>query len=296
MLPVIGLYKMQTREKGYDLVVKVNNFNLSYNDVGEGDVPIIFLHGFPFDKTMWQIQIDFLRASHRLIACDIRGFGKSSDERSALSMDLFGEDLIAFMDHLSIDKAIICGLSMGGFIALNAQKRYPDRFTAMILCDTQCIADTEELKKRRHEIIEEIALFGPAAFNEGFIQKVFHKDSFITRKTIVAKLRGVVFANSDHIISQGLLALAGRSETCSSLHDIQVPTLIICGRQDQVTRLSESEFMHENIKGSLLHIIEDAGHVSNLEEPWEFNKSLLEFLGTLKQEQRRHFSAFQWSF
>lgn len=287
---------MQTREKGYDLVVNVNNFNLSYNDVGEGDVPVIFLHGFPFDKTMWQIQIDFLRATHRLIACDIRGFGKSTDERSPLSMNLFGEDLIAFMDHLSIDKAIICGFSMGGFIALNAQKRYPDRFTAMILCDTQCIADTVELKKKRHEIIEEIALFGSAAFNEGFIQKAFHRDSFITRKAIVAQLRGVVFSNSDNIISQGLLALAGRSETCSTLHDIDVPTLIICGSEDQVTRLSESEFMHAHIKGSTLHIIEKAGHVSNLEEPWEFNKSLLEFLGTLKQEHSSRFSAFQWSF
>jgi 3-oxoadipate enol-lactonase len=287
---------METREKGYDLVVNVNNFNLSYNDVGEGDIPIIFLHGFPFDKSMWQIQIDFLRATQRLIACDIRGFGKSSDEGSTLSMDLFGEDLIAFMDALSIDKAIICGLSMGGFIAFNAQKRYPDRFAAMILCDTQCIADTEEVKAKRFEIMDEIALYGPAAFNEGFIKKVFHKDSFNTRKAVVAKLREVVFANSQHIITQGLMALAGRSETCTTLFDIQVPTLIICGSEDEVTPLVESEFMHENIKGSVLRVIEKAGHVSNLEEPWEFNKHLLEFLGTLKRENVKNFSGFQWSF
>ncbi|MHB1277354.1 MAG: alpha/beta fold hydrolase [Bacteroidia bacterium] len=286
---------METREKGYDLVVNVNNFDLSYNDIGEGDIPIIFLHGFPFDKSMWQIQIDFLRATQRLIACDIRGFGNSSDENSVLSMDLFAGDLVAFMDALAIDKAIICGLSMGGFIAFNAQKRFPDRFAAMILCDTQCIADTEGVKENRLKVIDEIALQGAAGFNEEFIKKVFHKDSLTSKKGIVAKLRNVVFANSQHIISQGLLALAGRSETCSTLHDIRVPTLIICGKEDEVTPLGESEFMHANIKGSSLRIIEHAGHVSNLEEPWEFNKILLEFLGTLKEENTEHISGYQWS-
>lgn len=287
---------METREKGYDLVVHVNNFDLSYNDIGEGNIPIIFLHGFPFDKSMWQIQIDFLRATQRLIACDIRGFGNSSDENTALSMDLFAGDLIAFMDKLAVEKAIICGLSMGGFIAFNAQKRFPDRFVAMILCDTQCIADTDEVRENRMRLIDEIGQNGAANFNEGFIKKVFHKDSLTSKKGVVAKLRNVVFANSQHIITQGLKALAGRSETCSTLHDIQVPTLIICGREDEVTPLQESEFMHKNIKGSLLRIIENAGHVSNLEEPWEFNKILLEFLGTLKQEHPENISGYQWSF
>lgn len=287
---------METREKGYDLVVHVNNFNLSYNDIGEGKIPIIFLHGFPFDKSMWQIQIDFLRATQRLIACDIRGFGRSTDERSMLTMDLFGDDLIAFMDALHIGKAIICGMSMGALIAFNAQKRFPDRFEALILCDTQCISDTEEMKEKHFETMDEIALYGPAAFNERFIKKALHKESFSTRRAMVAHLRGLVFSNSDRIISQGLSALAGRSETCSTLHDIQVPTLIICGREDEVSPLRESEFMHKNIKGSLLRIIDGAGHVSNLEEPWEFNKILLEFLGTLKQEHPENISGYQWIF
>src|SRR5690606_41592977 len=103
--------------------------------------PIIFLHSFPFDKTMWHGQLEFLKSTHRVIACDIRGFGQSTDETSQLSMDLFADDNIQFMDTLKIEKAIICGLSMGGFIALNLMKRYPERFSALILCDTQCIAD-----------------------------------------------------------------------------------------------------------------------------------------------------------
>ena len=272
---------METEIKGYNLTIPVNNFHLSYDDVGEGSVPVIFLHGFPFDKTMWQLQLDFLKSSYRLISCDIRGFGKSTDEISFLSIDLFADDLIAFMDKLSIDKAIVCGLSMGGFVALNATKRFPDRFEALILCDTQCIADTIEVKEKRYKIINEIAIDGVDNFNEGFIKSVFHKDSITNKKELVEQLRNVVFSNSKHIITQGLVALAERSETCSTLNEISIPTLILCGKEDEVTPLAQSEFRNETIKGSILHVIDNAGHVSNLEQADEFNKHLRNFLTTL---------------
>lgn len=272
---------MKTETKGFNLTIPVNNFHLSYDDVGEGSIPIIFLHGYPFDKTMWQGQLDFLKSSYRLISCDIRGFGKSTDEKSPLSIDLFGDDLIAFMDRLSIDKAIVCGLSMGGFITLNAQKRFPDRFEALILCDTQCVADTVEIKERRYKIIAEIDANGVADFNEGFIKSVFHKNSMINKKELVEELRNVVFANSKHIIRQGLVALGERTETCSTLNEISIPTLIICGREDEVTPLAQSEFMNATIGGSILHVIDNAGHVSNLEQPDAFNQHLLGFLTAL---------------
>jgi len=272
---------MDTLNQGFNLTIPVNNFHLSYDDVGEGSTPIICLHGYPFDKSMWKGQLDFLKSSNRIIACDIRGFGKSTDEESQLSIDLFSEDLRAFMDKLNIDKAIVCGLSMGGFIALNAMKRFPNRFEALILCDTQCIADTAEVKEKRYETIDDINLNGVADFNEGFIKSVFHKDSLTDKKDFVEKLRTVVFANSQHIITGGLSALAERSETCSTLKDINIPTLIICGREDEVTPLVQSASMNSTIRGSILHVIDNAGHVSNLEQPEEFNKHLLNFLTTL---------------
>ncbi|HLG38068.1 MAG TPA: alpha/beta hydrolase [Chitinophagaceae bacterium] len=275
---------METETKRYHLTIPVNNFHLSYDDVGEGSIPIIFLHGYPFDKSMWQGQLDFLKSHYRLIACDIRGFGKSRDEESALSIDLFADDLIAFMDQLSIDKAIICGLSMGGYIALNAMKRFPDRFKALILCDTQCIADPAEVKEKRHKTIDEIAVNGAASFNEGFIKSVFQKDSITNKKELVEQLRSVVFSNSKHIIRQGLVALAKRSEICSALNQITIPTLIICGREDEVTPLAQSEMMNAAIKGSILRVIDHAGHVSNLEQPGEFNNHLFNFLSTLNDD------------
>ena len=267
--------------KECDLLITVNNFELSYDDVGTGGIPVIFLHGFPFSKSMWKSQSDFLRSSYRLIACDIRGFGKSKDEVSSLNIDLFADDLVTFMDSLQIEKAIVCGLSMGGFIALNAIKKYPKRFEALILCDTQCVADTSEILEKRNKIIDEIEVKGVKDFNEGFIKSVFHKDTLENNMELVALLRSVVFANSQHIISQGLMALAGRSETCSILSEIKVPTLIICGREDEVTPLSQSEYMHKNIKGSILQVIDHAGHVSNLEKPDIFNEHLGNFLASL---------------
>ncbi len=272
---------MEKETRGYNLTIPVNNFHLSYDDIGEGSIPVIFLHGYPFDKTMWQIQLDYFKSPYRLIACDIRGFGKSTDEESALSIDLFADDLIQFMDKLRIDKAIICGLSMGGFIALNALQKFPDRFEGLVLCDTQCIADTVEVKEKRYKIIDEIAVDGVASFNEGFIKSVLCKDSFSNKKELVKNLHNVVFANSQHIITMGLTLLAERSETCSTLNEITIPTLIMCGREDEVTPLAQSEFMNASIKESTLRIIDNAGHVSNLEQPDEFNKHLLIFLSTL---------------
>ncbi len=269
---------METAAKGFNLTIPVNNLLFSYDDFGDGNIPIVFLHGYPFDKSMWRFQLDFFKTTHRLIALDIRGFGKSKDETSALSIDLFSEDLIRLMDKLSIKKVIICGLSMGGYIALNAIKRFPGRFEALVLCDTQCIADSPEVKKKRYKTIDEINMNGTVNFSDGFIKSVFCKDSLESQKELVQQLRSVVLANSKHIITQGLTALAERSETCSTMNNITIPTLIICGREDVVTPLVQSELMHAAIRGSKLQVIDRAGHVSNLEQPLEFNSLLLRFL------------------
>lgn len=273
---------MKNEKIGSDLTISVSNFHMSYDEMGEGSIPVIFLHGFPFDKTMWAEQLEFLKSSFRVIAVDIRGFGQSVDEESELSIEMFADDLIALMDASYIEKAVVCGLSMGGFITLNAHQRFPERFEALILCDTQCIADTPEVKEKRLDTILDIEAEGVEKFNEKFIQNVFHKDSLKSKKDLVENLSKVVYANSPQIIRQGLLALAGRTETCSTLASVKVPTLIICGREDAVTPLSESEKMHKSIKGSILKVIDKAGHVSNLEQPKEFNQYLEEFLGTLK--------------
>ena len=122
-----------------DLFIELDTVTLSYNDFGKGDLPVIFIHGFPFNKNMWQPQMEVFKDTHRVIALDLRGFGNSLSNKEELSITLFADDLILFMDALKIRKAVICGLSMGGYIVLNAVKRYQERFSAIVLSDTQCI-------------------------------------------------------------------------------------------------------------------------------------------------------------
>jgi len=281
---------MEKEVKGYDLNININNFNLSYDDVGEGNVPVIFLHGFPFDRMMWRSQLDFFKSAYRLIAFDIRGFGKSNDGKGEFSIDLFGDDLVAFMDRMDIPKAIVCGLSMGGYIALNVQQRFPERIEALILADTQCIADTAEAKEKRYKAIEEIEAQGDAQFKEGFIKNVFAPNSLAGKKEVVEQLKMVVNATPQDSIIKGMKALAERRETCLGLNKITIPTLIICGKEDQLTPLAQSEMMHMDINGSTLKVINDAGHVSNLEQPEVFNKYLQDFFSTLSAVNAANFN------
>lgn len=279
---------MKTDSKGRDLSVPINYFNMSYDDLGEGDLPIIFLHGFPFDKSMWKNQLEALAPFYRVIACDIRGFGKSKDEITSFSIDLFSIDLARFMCALGIKKAVVCGLSMGGYIALNFQKKYPELVEALILCDTQCISDPNDVKEGRLLEIADIEENGPAAFNEKLIKKVFHRDSLINKRDTVEEMTKVVNANSTHIIAEGLRALAARGETCSSLSEIPVPTLIICGREDKVTPVEQSEYMYRATERSAFKVIDNAGHVSNLDQPEAFNQHLKDFMAELTEVQEEH--------
>lgn len=280
-MPFLDVTLMEQENTYQDLLTEINGLSISYHDVGEGTVPVIFLHGFPFNKSMWKSQMDALKTNYRVIAIDFRGFGQSTDEKSDLSMDLFGLDLIAFMDKLNIPKAVVCGLSMGGYVALNVTQKFPERFKALILCDTQCNADTSEGREKRYATIEDINANGPEAFSENFIKGVFHPNSFISKTEIVENLRNVVIGNNQEAITAGLAALAIRSETCSGLKDIRIPTLIICGDEDQLTPVVKSKAMQQQIQGAELKIIEHAGHVSNLEQPEQFNMHVSNFLGRL---------------
>jgi 3-oxoadipate enol-lactonase len=137
--------------------INVNNISISYLDAGPVDAPVIvFIHGFPFNKSMWKSQVEALKAQYRVIAYDVRGHGDSDSGTVQFSIEQFVSDLIGFLDALKVEKVTLCGLSMGGYIALNAIQNFAKRFDALILCDTQCIADTPETKEKRMKAIESI--------------------------------------------------------------------------------------------------------------------------------------------
>lgn len=263
-------------------LTELKDFSLSYNDIGKGHIPIIFLHGFPFDKSSWDKQLHFLKESERVIAIDIRGFGKSTLGNEEATIEMYADDLISLMDDLSIDKAIVCGLSMGGYIVLNAVNRYQERFEAIILCDTQCIADSAEQKEGRMATIKEIKQKGLENFADKFIENAFFKDALIHKKEVVRKTKNVILETSIEAVMAGLNALATRHDSCSELSKIYVPTLIICGKEDKITPPIQSKYFHSNIKGSKICFLENAGHLSNLECPNEFNEAISEFIKSLE--------------
>ncbi len=263
---------------GYDINIKANNITFCYDDVGKGNIPVLFVHGFPFDKSMWKPQFDFLKSTHRVIAVDLRGFGKSTDNLEKASITLFADDLIKLMDGLDIKKAIVCGLSMGGYIVLNAVNRFPERFAGIILSDTQCNADTPEAREKRYKTIQQIEADGLIDFAESFVKNIFSKNSLEERKDQVEKIKKIILSTSPKTVAAALVALAERWESCSGLNSISVPALILCGKEDIITPPERAEFLHQNIKNSKIQIIDGAGHMSNIEQSNVFNKHIEDFL------------------
>jgi len=280
------------RNTGNNIKITANNITVSYNDEGPENAPvIIFIHGFPFNKEMWNMQIDALNEKFRVIAYDVRGHGNSWSGTDDFSIELFVKDLIGLLDTLEIEKTTLCGLSMGGYIALKAMENFPHRFDSLILCDTSCQADSPEVKEKRMKAIEGILENGVEKFANDSLKNFFAEESFIVKKDVVAKVREIVINTTEKSIIKTLLALSRRNETCSTLWKIKVPVLILVGEEDKITPPEVAQFMHEEIYGSVMSVIENAGHLSNLENPYQFNKQLKTFLdnnvGSQKTEVRR---------
>ena len=270
------------RELGNNIKIAVNDLSVSYNDEGKtGDPVIIFIHGFPFNKSMWDKQMEALKHGYRVIAYDVRGLGGSDTGTEDFSIELFATDLLNLMDTLKIDKAMLCGLSMGGYIALNAVENYPDRFDAIILSDTTCLADTPEAKEKRLKTIESIKKNGVEKFADESIKNLFARESFSTKKKEIAAVREMIVHTDEESLCKTLRAFYERKETCSKLSDIYVPVLIMVGEEDKITPLAAAQLMQEKIKDSLLSIMEHAGHLINIENPLEFNNQLEEFVSTV---------------
>jgi len=266
------------QQEGKDIHISLKGVTICCDDFGKSDIPVIFIHGFPFDKSSWHPQMDFLKHTHRVLAYDIRGFGKSTAGKENVSISLFADDLIELMDVLEIRKAVACGLSMGGYILLNAVNRYPDRFEAIILSDTQCIADTPEGKAKRYKTIDQIQSEGLALFTAAFVKNIFTPDSLDNKKALVERVKNVILSTSPFTIMGTLKALAQRPNMCSSLNEILIPVLILCGGEDNITPMTQSEFLNRKIVNSELYEINNAGHLSNLEQPDQFNSFLAPFI------------------
>ena len=260
----------------------INGHKIYFVDEGnEVEIPVIFLHGFPLSHEMWKPQIKFLSEKYYVIAYDILGHGKSDVGDGQYTIDHHVDDLFALMDLLKIKKAVLVGLSMGGYIALRAYERRPLRIRALVLSDTKSEADTDEGKIKRFAGMRDVKENGSAVYAETAVKTLFASKTFKKNPEMVQDIEKIVANTKPLGIAGTLLALAARSDTTPILSQIKVPVLILVGSEDVITPPRLARAMHKKIPHSELHIIPEAGHMSNLENPEAFNRHLLSFLEKL---------------
>ena len=259
-------------------LIKPDGEVLNYSDTSSGNEVLVFIHGYPFDQSIWKEQVIALSEQARIIAYDVRGYGSSSKGKEKFSIDLFADDLIFLLDSLQVNKVIVCGLSMGGYIALNLVKRYTDRVKGLVLYDTQCYADNAIAKAKRYENIALIRNGGKQKYLEDMCKILFSPVTFQQNGEIIKITLDLMLKATDEVLIQTLEAMAEREETCSILSAIKIPAMVLCGEHDILTPPEKSEYMQQQIPGSVLHVIANSGHLAHLENKDAFNQHLNSFL------------------
>ena len=261
------------------MYTKINGFGIDYIVEGSStNLPVVLIHGFPFSKKMWGPQIEALKTDYYVVAYDVRGHGLSDVGNGQYTIEYCVDDLVGLLDLLKISQAVVVGLSMGGYIALRTAERNPDRLKGLVLCDTRSEADTNETKIKRTLQAKSVKIFGAKKFANTFIPTVLYENTIKKNPEIVKLLREIIDRASPIAITGMLIALAARTDTSSWLRNIDVPTLLMAGKYDELTPPTILSSMKEVIPNAEMHIIPDAAHLCNLENPDEFNKHLLAFL------------------
>lgn len=261
--------------------IRINDISISYfiKKSSQSDAQtVIFLHGFPFNKNMWRNQLSALDDTTTGIAIDVRGHGNTTSGHGFFSVDVFAKDLLAFVRKLDLGRVILCGISMGGYIALRSYELAPDLIAGLILCDTHSKADDNVAKQKRFDSIQAVLSHGRRPFAIGFIENVFANPRAQENEEAVELIKSSIRRNSLSSICSTLLALASRTETTQVLPNIQIPTLLIRGEEDKLTSEELMRTMHEKIAHSTFTQIPASGHLPNLENESAFNQAMKDYL------------------
>lgn len=257
-----------------------SGMEISYRESGQGS-PLIFLHAFPLASAMWEKQIETFSATHRVIAPDARGFGGSDGfrENETPSILQMARDLNALLDALQIEEEIIlCGLSMGGYIALAFAREYSQRLRALILCDTRAEADTPEARAKRSENIAFLESHDSAAFIGKMLPNLLGETTRRDNSGVVETVRVLASSQSAKACRDALRAMRDRPNRSDELEDIGVPTLVVAGNEDGIIPIEVARATAAKIANARCEIVTGAGHLSNLENAAQFNAVSREFL------------------
>ena len=244
-------------------------------DTGTG-TPVILIHAFANDGALWKPQIEALGGAYRIVAPDLRGFGRSmATDGSPVSMDRYADDVIELMDHLGIGRAVVGGISLGGYVALSMALRHASRTSGLVLANTRACADNPEWASFREALVRDIEQRGGRAVVENYGDKPFGSRC---PEDIKAYVRDMILRQSATGLASGTRGMAQRPDRQPALGSIRVPTLVISGTEDQYIPSSEGEAMHLAIAGSRFVDIPGAGHLSNIDSAPAFNAAVQAFL------------------
>lgn len=280
--PRFGEYMNARRDSSEDVQrLTVHGVNLAVDVRGKGPA-ILFLHGYPLDRTIWRDQIEALDG-YRRIAPDLRGMGQSDAPDLGYSMATYAADVGALLDALGVDEVVLCGLSMGGYVALEFLRKWRPRVRGLVLMDTRADADTPEVRRARDAASATARERGAAAVAESMLPKILGPSTLNRRSDIVERVRALMAATPVAGIVGALAAMRDRSDSMSLLQTLGgLPTLVVVGESDEITPPGQARAMAEAIPGSRLAVIPGAGHLPPVEQPVATTASLREFLGALE--------------
>jgi len=249
---------------------------------GEGPGhPLMLIHGFPLDGRMWARQEPALKAGRRVLVPDLLGFGRTPLPVGSHGLERQAEALARFATAHGAHRLVVCGLSMGGYIALAFAERFPDRLAGLILADTRAGADSEAVRQGRTLAARRVRQEGVAALVEDLLGKLFHPRTQLRTSDLVNEVRDLMFSQRPEAVAAALEAMRDRPSRESILKKLQCPVLVLVGEGDQMTPPEEARAVAALNSGAHVLVIPDAGHLSNMEAPAAFNRGVASFLSTL---------------
>ncbi|MHB8972693.1 MAG: alpha/beta fold hydrolase [Pirellulaceae bacterium] len=252
--------------------------NVAQRGHGHGKA-LLLVHGFPLDHQMWQGQLAELGDEFRVIAPDLRGFGRSSEAMGTVTMQQYADDLAELLDALQVDQPVaLCGLSMGGYIAWQFWRRHAARLSHLIVCDTRAAADTPEAAQTRRQTAARVLAEGTAVLVDAMLPKLFAERTQRQRSVVLAATEQVIRSAHPAGVAAALHGMAAREDATPWLPAITVPTLVICGQQDVISPVTEMEQIALAIPAAEFVVIPACGHMAPLEDPVHVNKAMRGFL------------------
>jgi pimeloyl-ACP methyl ester carboxylesterase len=228
---------------------------------------------------MWRPQVEaFSRVGWRVIAPDLRGYGKTTVVPGTTTMETFARDLADLLEYLAIDRVVLGGLSMGGQVVMEFYRLFPHRVRGLVLADTSARAETDDGKRLRNSTADRLLREGMAPYAEEVLPKMVAPPNLRARPELARQVVAMMLATSPEGAAAALRGRAERPDYLDMLAHITVPTLVVVGSEDSFTPVNEARLLHQGIPEAALAVIQGAGHLPNLERPTEFNDALRDLL------------------